>query len=61
MKEKIDEFKQYWSYNYGYVSLEFSDKQIEDWYKKYEGTSFEMMMDYAYDFHLANGLGDVQE
>ena len=59
LENQIEEFKQYWNDRYSYVSLELSDDEIVEYIVKYEEVF--IAADRAYDYHLANGLGDVVE
>ena len=65
MKKQITvkELKDYFLENYGYISLELSEKEIYEQLKRYnfQGMSLKMCADSLSDYILSQGLGEVQE
>ena len=59
MEEKVDQFKEYWSRNKSFMSLELEDYEIVDFIER-AGT-IERAVDLASDYQLANGIGEVEE
>jgi len=59
MKEKIEEFKEWWRTRYAYISLDLTDSEIEI-YLKQENLNVEIAADRASDFLLSQGIADVQ-
>jgi hypothetical protein len=59
----VQELKEYFWMNYGYISLELSDKQIYEKLKRYnfQGMSLKACASSLADYILANNLGEVQE
>jgi len=60
MEEKIQEFKEYWNKNYGYISLELEDYEIAEFIGRY-GNDIRLATDGAADYLLAQGLAEVEE
>jgi hypothetical protein len=65
MKKQISvqELKDYFLTNYGYISLKLSDKQIYNELKRYNfmGFSIKKSADLLADYIVSQGLGEVQE
>jgi hypothetical protein len=59
MTEKIQEFKDRWYAERGYISLELTDGQIASFITRFP--SLTQAIDMAVDYLLANGLSEVQE
>jgi len=59
----VQELKEYFWINYGYISLELSDKQIYEKLKRYnfQGMNLRMCASALADYILSQGLGEVQE
>ena len=55
----IENFKDYWSVNKGYISMELADEEIISYLVRFD--SLEMAVDRAADYLLSQGLADVQE
>jgi lipase chaperone LimK len=65
MKKQVSvkELKDYFLENYGYISLELSDKEIYEKLKRYnfQGFSLKKCADLLADYIVSQGLGEVQE
>lgn len=65
MKKQVTvrKLKEYFWANYGYISLELSDKEIYEKLKRYnfQGMSLHMCASALADYILSQGLGEVQE
>ena len=55
----IEDFKNYWNENKGYISMELTDREIQSYLDKFN--DLEMAVDLASDYLLSQGLADVQE
>jgi hypothetical protein len=60
MEEKVQEFKEYWEKNYGYISMELEDYEIADFISR-NNNSIIRACDSASDYLLAQGLAEVDE
>ena len=59
MKEKIQEFKDLWYSQYGYIELALTDDEIYSFILSRK--TMEMAADAAADYIVSQGLGEVQE
>jgi len=56
---EVNEFKQYWSENYGYIELTLNDTEISQFIRRYKTIS--LACNGASDYLLSQGDAEVQE
>lgn len=55
----LEEFKEHWSKNYGFIDLNLTDNEIERFINRYPNIS--LACNGASDYLLSQGLAEVQE